>query len=151
VSGAWHGAPSDRSDLTFTIVEHDTDADQIPDWWEVLHGLDPGNSSDVGEDPDGDGLDNAGEYDHDTDPHDADTDGDGHTDGAEVAATSDPNDPASTPAPPPGDGSCAPGARRASGLAVLLLAGASLLATLRYREVQSSASQGRGVTHVLGR
>jgi hypothetical protein len=50
-------------------------------------------------DPDGDGLPGIDDERllHGTDPYRFDSDGDGHGDGAEVAAGSDPLDPASTP------------------------------------------------------
>ena len=40
----------------------DTDNDGMPDWWETLHGLNPGSSSDAGIDSDKDGLNNLQEY-----------------------------------------------------------------------------------------
>lgn len=52
-------------------------------------------------DPDNDGLMNADEETHGTDPFVADTDGDGFSDGDEVAQNSDPLDPNSVPPPPP--------------------------------------------------
>jgi hypothetical protein len=51
-------------------------------------------------DEDGDGLTNAEELIHGTDPFNPDTDGDGFLDGEEVAAGSDPLDPESTPVDP---------------------------------------------------
>ena len=68
---------------------YDTDGDEIPDYWEVTHGLDP-SSGDAGNDPDSDGLSNLGEYQNNTDPFNSDTDGDGISDSDEVAAGSDP-------------------------------------------------------------
>jgi len=65
----------------------DSDGDGLPDWWETIHGLDPG--SDVGDDgawgdPDKDGLNNRAEYmtwtdgtGGNLDPRDFDTDDDG--------------------------------------------------------------------------
>lgn len=40
----------------------DRDQDQIPDAWELIHGLDPQDASDAGLDLDGDGSDNLTEY-----------------------------------------------------------------------------------------
>ncbi len=74
----------------------DTDNDDLPDWWEEEHGLDP-TVNDAGEDPDHDGLTNGEEYEHGTDPHHSDTDGGGENDGSEVhtqPTAKDPLDPA---------------------------------------------------------
>jgi parallel beta-helix repeat protein len=60
----------------------DGDGDGLPDAWELLHF---GNlSQGPGDDPDGDELDNQGEYVHGSDPNNPDTDGDGLQDGPEV-------------------------------------------------------------------
>jgi len=54
----------------------DSDNDGLPDYWESLHGLDPLDDGttdpDQGAsgDPDGDGIDNAGEFEDDTSPFD---------------------------------------------------------------------------------
>ncbi len=69
--------------------DDDSDDDGMPDGWEVDHSLDP-NQGDATDDPDGDGLDNAGEFAADTDPQNDDTDADGMTDGWEVAHLLDP-------------------------------------------------------------
>ncbi len=61
----------------------DWDADGMPDDWELAHGLDPA-VNDALDDPDGDGLTNLQEFEHDTDPFNADTDGDGIPDGQET-------------------------------------------------------------------
>jgi hypothetical protein len=50
------------------IQIQDTDGDQMPDWWEILHGLDPNFSSDAFFDSDGDGLTNLQEFIAGTDP-----------------------------------------------------------------------------------
>ena len=82
----------------------DTDEDGLPDAWEILHGLDhldDGSTDPVNGasgDPDNDGLDNMGEFDHDTDPRDPDSDDDLLEDGAEVNGAgarppTDPNNP----------------------------------------------------------
>jgi Bacterial Ig domain/Bacterial TSP3 repeat len=61
----------------------DTDGDGLPDEWEEDNGLVVG-VNDAGLDPDGDGLNNLGEYNAGSDPNQADTDGDGLNDGSEV-------------------------------------------------------------------
>ncbi|MCK4969648.1 MAG: hypothetical protein KAS77_03955, partial [Thermoplasmata archaeon] len=62
----------------------DTDADSMPDDWEVEHGLDATNSTNAALDDDGDGLTTLEEYLNSTDPGDPDSDGDGIWDGYEV-------------------------------------------------------------------
>jgi uncharacterized protein (DUF2141 family) len=61
----------------------DNDGDGLPDNWETLYGLDPnsgtGDNGPYG-DPDGDGLNNLGEFYAGTDPFNPDTDGDGLSD-----------------------------------------------------------------------
>jgi hypothetical protein len=82
-----------------------TDADSIPDGWEVVHGLDPLDPADASLDSDGDGLANYEEYTCRTDPFDRDSDKDGYEDGWEVASgIFDPTDPADTGDDPDGDG-----------------------------------------------
>ena len=76
----------------------DTDGDGLPDYWEENSGLDPDDSTgDNGAlgDPDLDGLSNADELAHGTDPLNPDTDQDGWSDGLEVAKGYDPLDPGS--------------------------------------------------------
>jgi hypothetical protein len=73
----------------------DSDNDGLPDGWETTQNLDPCNpTGDNGGsgDPDGDGLDNIGEYLNGTDPHNRDTDGDGLDDYWETRYGLDPND-----------------------------------------------------------
>jgi hypothetical protein len=56
----------------------DLDDDDLPDEWEILHGLDPTDpSGDTGAwgDPDGDGLENFREFQHGLDPHTPDVHG----------------------------------------------------------------------------
>ncbi|MBB5352238.1 putative repeat protein (TIGR03806 family) [Haloferula luteola] len=89
--------PDDSSLVT------DQDEDGLPDVWEARHGLDPSRTDDpdgATGDPDGDGLNNAGELQWQTDPQNPDTDNDGQSDGEEVAAGSDPLDPDSLPPSP---------------------------------------------------
>lgn len=74
----------------------DSDADGMPDGWEIANLLDP-LSDDAGNDADGDGLSNALEFAWLTDPHNADSDGDSWSDGFEIAAGGDPGDAARLP------------------------------------------------------
>jgi hypothetical protein len=53
---------TDSEAFTISVAFVDDDADGLPDTWEAMWGLDPGDPTDPGEDPDGDGLDNAAEY-----------------------------------------------------------------------------------------
>ena len=46
----------------------DSDSDGIPDWWEVVFGLNPANAADAVLDPDTDGFSNLEEYQANTDP-----------------------------------------------------------------------------------
>ncbi len=82
----------------------DTDADGMPDGWEIAHVLNPlsaaGNDGTAG-DPDGDGLTNYQEWLNDSNPLDADTDDDGTNDGLEVAQGSDPKKAGDAGAAPP--------------------------------------------------
>jgi hypothetical protein len=58
----------------------DTDGDGMQDDWEIKHDLNPGSGGDADGNPDGDGLNNLAEYQHNTDPHKSDSDGDGISD-----------------------------------------------------------------------
>ncbi|OYW73173.1 MAG: hypothetical protein B7Z37_22560 [Verrucomicrobia bacterium 12-59-8] len=62
----------------------DTDADGMPDWWELRYKLRPDAAADASLDPDMDGATNSQEYLAGTDARKADTDGDGLTDGEEI-------------------------------------------------------------------
>lgn len=70
------------------VCDQDDDSDSMPDAWELEHGLNPFDSSDASQDPDGDSFTNLEEWQLNTDPHHydassgpdpdpADTDGDG--------------------------------------------------------------------------
>lgn len=88
-----------------TVPAFDSDGDEIPDAWEMQHGLDPG-SDDSGKDPDLDGLTNLQEFLHSTNPNDPDSDGDLLFDGWEVSFGFDPliPDTDALTADPDGDG-----------------------------------------------
>jgi hypothetical protein len=75
-------------------VPLDTDADGLPDYWELAY-FDNIAAQNASGDPDNDGLPNGDEYAHKTDPTKSDTDGDGLSDGEEVALGFDPTDPTS--------------------------------------------------------
>ena len=70
----------------------DSDADGLPDVWEIQFGLDPQNANDAIEDLDNDGLTNREEFAAQTDPNNADSDNDGMPDGWEVDHGLNPND-----------------------------------------------------------
>ncbi|MDP6156785.1 MAG: Omp28-related outer membrane protein [Candidatus Thermoplasmatota archaeon] len=84
---------TDISPKTFELsngIYEDTDEDGMPDWWEDEHNLDMTSENDRSMDPDDDGLKNFEEYQHGTDPKNADSDGDGMDDGWEVEMGLDP-------------------------------------------------------------
>jgi uncharacterized protein (DUF1800 family) len=66
-------------------VNLDADASGIPDWYEMLHALQPASIALAAADSDGDGLSNLQEYQRRSNPNQADTDGDGLQDGQESA------------------------------------------------------------------
>jgi len=84
------GGPDAPTDFDWGYTA-DTDADGLPDGWEVQHGLAP-LVDDSALDGDADGLNNTLEYASQTDPASADSDGDGVSDGDEHSAGSLPND-----------------------------------------------------------
>ncbi len=71
--------------LSFVLEQDaDDDSDGMPNNWEDAHGLNKSSPGDASEDPDLDSLDNLGEYNNGTDPHNSDTDGGGENDGSET-------------------------------------------------------------------
>jgi hypothetical protein len=82
-----YGGPDAPADFAWTTAD-DSDADGLPDGWELAHGSNRW-VADAGADADGDGLDAAAEYAADLDPMDDDSDHDGVSD----AADGDPHDP----------------------------------------------------------
>lgn len=93
-------ALSGSRSITVTVIP-DYDHDGLPNDWELLHQLNPLDPTDAIGDEDGDTLTNSDEYHWGTDPRSADTDSDGFNDNVEIAAGTDPLDPASTPDPNP--------------------------------------------------
>ncbi|CAM2068469.1 Proprotein convertase P-domain-containing protein [Sulfidibacter corallicola] len=81
-----------RVDLNVTIIDLDMDRDGLPNDFETLHGFDPQDPTDAHGDPDGDGLDNLGEFAAGTDPRHHDSDEDGMPDGFELDHQLDPDD-----------------------------------------------------------
>jgi len=66
----WASGPPSPGIGSGTPSDLDTDADGIPDAWEVRAGLDPKDPTDATQDRDGDGLVNRAEYRAGTDPND---------------------------------------------------------------------------------
>jgi subtilisin family serine protease len=60
-----------QADALAALAMDDTDADGIPDWWEITEGLDRTTPADSEFDLDGDGFTNLQEFLAGTDPHDA--------------------------------------------------------------------------------
>ncbi len=86
----WTANTNDWTDPT----NADSDDDDMPDGWEMSHGLDPLDPDDAFEDPDDDGLQNISEFLAGTNPKLSDTDGDFLPDGPEVFTYgTDPNRP----------------------------------------------------------
>jgi len=75
-------------------VPIDMDGDGIPNWWELLYGLNPIDPSDAALDNDGDTLTNLVEFQHLTNPLKADTDDGGVWDNLEIEQCNNPLDPA---------------------------------------------------------
>jgi hypothetical protein len=90
------------ADATNTTA--DTDADGLPDVYEIAQGFNPLDPRDASQDADNDGLTNLQEYALGTNPHLADTDGDGMPDGWEVAFGLNPLNPADAALDTDGDG-----------------------------------------------
>jgi hypothetical protein len=65
-------------------IEGDSDSDGLPNWWERVHGMDPGDAGDAFSDIDSDVLTAVEEFSRGTYPNDSDSDNDGLEDGAEV-------------------------------------------------------------------
>ncbi len=74
--------------INMTLIDPDTDADGLPDWWEWENFQTLGNGASDDEEPDA--LNNLSEYLLDTDPNSADSDNDGMSDGTEIARGLDP-------------------------------------------------------------
>lgn len=76
-----------------TQTEEDTDADSLPDAWELVYFNNL--AAKPTDDPNGDGHNNLWEFQHGTDPVNPDSDGDGQSNADELRAGTDPNDPGS--------------------------------------------------------
>ncbi len=66
------GAAVDIGSMEFNGKTADGDSDEIPDWWELLYGFDPDDSSDANDDPDADNESNLAEYEAGTHPRQSD-------------------------------------------------------------------------------
>ncbi|MGC3980188.1 MAG: hypothetical protein QM808_02920 [Steroidobacteraceae bacterium] len=74
---------------TFTkLAFSDQDQDSMPKWWEQLYGFSDSNAADALTDLDGDGVSNAAEYLHNSNPTLVDSDADGLTDYQEIVTYS---------------------------------------------------------------
>jgi Mg-chelatase subunit ChlD/sugar lactone lactonase YvrE len=81
-------AETNATGIYTAAPDKDSDADELPDWWEVQYGLDPFDPTGINGmlgDADADGLVNLYEYWSGTDPLNPDTDADGVGDGSEDA------------------------------------------------------------------
>jgi hypothetical protein len=85
-TGQWGSA---SQELIVTVVQPDSDADGMPDYWESLYQLNPAQN-DALQDMDADGLTNLAEYEANTNPQNADTDADGLPDAYEIHQGLDP-------------------------------------------------------------
>ncbi|MCB9734767.1 MAG: hypothetical protein H6745_19455 [Deltaproteobacteria bacterium] len=85
---AWNEGVTATLPVTVRVGD-DSDADGLPDDWEIRWGLDPSDPLDARVDHDLDGLTALEEFAAGTDPHRADTDGEGIIDGEEVALGED--------------------------------------------------------------
>ncbi|MGX5175227.1 fibronectin type III domain-containing protein [Aliikangiella sp. IMCC44653] len=98
----------DSDIVTFTTSSidniSDSDADGLPDYWEVEHFLNPQDASDALNDQDNDGLSNREEFANLTDPNNSDSDADGMPDGWEVDHGHNPNDASDANEDADGDG-----------------------------------------------
>jgi hypothetical protein len=95
-NGSWSDDPySTALALRALTFPRDTDADGMPDDFEVANGFNPNDPADGAHDSDGDGLANLAEFRNGTSPNNPDTDNDGVDDLAEIANGSNPRDPAS--------------------------------------------------------
>jgi len=85
----WTDTDSDGWDDT---IDPDDDNDDLPDAWELTHGLNPLDDSDASEDADDDDLTNLEEYNLGTNASNDDSDDDGLPDGFEITLDLDPMD-----------------------------------------------------------